>query len=429
MVESSYHAVHEQAEPILIVSSDSHAGPSLTRDLRPFCPARYLDEFDDFAAHVAERGGHLARTVRVVSEEGSSLLRQALALTTSCPGQTDPAARLRDMDASGIAAEVIFAGGQNGEILPFVGQGWDAGVQEISPELRAVGNHFWNEWLAGFVAAAPERLLGTMQIPIWDIHAAIREMRWARGAGLRVVNLPAPRSDLLPYNDLAYEPFWSVCEELQLPLVTHGGGGDRPLGFPGPGGMHLNLYEQGWLSRRHLWQLIFGGVFERHPNLRLMFTEQRVRWVGPTLSELDSIYYSDDWARDLRKELPRSPSEYWASNCYNGGSFLTKWEAATMREEVGIDNLCWGSDYPHYEGTWPDTELALRNTFSDLPEEDTRKILGENAIRALFLDRQTLESVARAIGPTPTELSKPVEQQEFPEFRSGAFRNVGCWSS
>jgi predicted TIM-barrel fold metal-dependent hydrolase len=429
MTEPSHQAVDASASRILIVSSDSHAGPSLKRDLRPLCPKKYLDEFDDFAEHTAERGGHLAQAVQVVQDEGSVLLRQALALTASCAGQTDPHARLRDMDSDGIAAEVIFAGGQNGEILPFVGQGWDAGVREIAAELRAVGNHIWNEWLAGFVSAAPTRLLGTIQIPIWDIDAAIREMQWSREAGLRVVNLPAPRADLVPYNDPAYEPFWDACEDLQLPLVTHGGGGDRPLGFPGPGGMHINLYEQGWLSRRHLWQLIFGGVFERHPGLRVMFTEQRVRWVGPTLSELDSIYYSDDWARDLRKEMPRSPSEYWASNCYNGGSFLTKWEAATMRDEVGVDNLCWGSDYPHYEGTWPDTRVSLRNTFSDVPEEDVRKILGENAVRALYLDREALAPVARAIGPTPADLSVQPGADEFPEFRSGAFRNVGCWSS
>ena len=58
-----------------------------------------------------------------------------------------------------------------------------------------------------------------------------------------------------------------------------------------------------------------------------------------------------------------------------------------MREEVGVDNLCWGSDYPHYEGTWPETTVALRNTFGELPESDTRKILGLNAVTALHLDR------------------------------------------
>jgi predicted TIM-barrel fold metal-dependent hydrolase len=410
----------------LVVSSDSHAGPSLERDLRQYCPASYLHDFDDFAQRVRHGVGHGHLITLVVQNEPA--LHDALARTASCPGQTDPVARLRDMDEAGIAAEVIFAGGQNGEMLPFIGIGWDAGSRDIAHELRAVGEHIWNEWLADFVSPAPERLLGVMQVPIWDVDAAVREVEWGRSKGLRAVNLPAPRSDLAAYNDPVYEPFWSACEALGLPLVTHGGGGDAPMGFPGPAGKHLYLYESGWLSRRHLWQLIFGGVFHNHPNLKLVFTEQRVRWVGPTLVELDSIYYSEDWARELRVELPKSPSEYWASNCYNSGSFLTGWEAA-MRDEVGLENLLWGSDYPHYEGTWPCTKLAMRNTFANVPEADTRRILGENALTAYGLDATALRLVADRIGPTPAELRVPLEPEEWPDFRSAAFRAAGRWSS
>jgi predicted TIM-barrel fold metal-dependent hydrolase len=410
----------------LVVSSDSHAGPSLERDLRQYCPASYLQDFDDFAQRVRHGVGHGHLITLAVQNEPA--LRDALARTAGCPGQTDPTARLRDMDDDGVAAEVIFAGGQNGEMLPFIGIGWDAGSRDVAHELRAVGEHIWNEWLADFVSPAPERLLGVMQVPIWDVDAAVRELEWGRNKGLRAVNLPAPRSDLAAYNDPVYEPFWSACEALRLPLVTHGGGGDAPMGFPGAGGKHLYLYESGWLSRRHLWQLIFGGVFHNHPTLNLVFTEQRVRWVGPTLAELDSIYYSEDWARELRVELPKSPSEYWTSNCYNSGSFLTGWEAE-MRDEVGLSNLLWGSDYPHYEGTWPCTKLAMRNAFANVPETETRRILGENALSAYGLDATALRRVADRIGPTPTELRVPLEPEEWPDFRSAAFRAAGHWSS
>jgi predicted TIM-barrel fold metal-dependent hydrolase len=332
------------------------------------------------------------------------------------------------MDQAGIAAEVIFAGGQNGEILPFVGVGWDAGSGDSPQVLRAVGEHMWNAWLADFVSESPERLLGVMQVPIWDIDAAVAELEWGRGAGLCVVNLPAPRSDIAAYNDPVYEPFWSACEALDLPFVTHGGGGERPLGFPGPGGKHLYLYESGWLSRRHLWQMIFGGVFQRHPRLRLIFTEQRVVWVPMALADLDSIFFSDDWGRELRAELQKPPSEYWSSNCYNSGSFLTPWEAA-IRDAVGARNLLWGSDYPHYEGTWPNTKLAMRHAFSGVPEDDARKLLGENAVRAYGLDLPSLRTVADRIGPTPDDLAVPLSADEFPAFRSAAFRTAGHWSS
>jgi len=430
MSTSAARQASEDLDPrrYLVVSSDSHAGPSLERDLRKYCPASYLEDFDDFVRQVPRGVGHGQLITMATQDDAAPLLKEAFARTSGCPGQTDPDARLRDMDEAGIAAEMIFAGGQNGEMLPFIGIGWDAGSRDIARELRAVGEHIWNQWLVEFVSSAPERLLGVMQVPLWDVDAAVREIEWGRTMGLRAVNLPAPRSDLVAYNDPVYEPFWSACESLGLPLVTHGGGGDAPLGFPGPGGKHLYLYESGWLSRRHLWQLIFGGVFHRHPSLKLVFTEQRVRWVGPTLTELDSIYDSEDWARELRADLPKSPSEYWASNCYNSGSFLTEWEAA-MRDEVGVENLLWGSDYPHYEGTWPSTKLALRNTFSSLPERDTRRILGENAVTAYGLDANALRLVADQIGPTPEELRVPLDPHEFPAFRSAAFRTAGRWSS
>ncbi len=420
------HGVDAEQRRYLVVSSDSHAGPSLERDMRPYCPQRYLPDFEDFAKHVHDGVGHLHEIT--VAMQKDPILREAFERTTNCPGQTDPLARLRDMDEAGIAAEAIFAGGQNGEVLPFMGVGWDAGPRESPQILRAVGEHMWNEWLADFVSVAPERLLGVMQVPTWDVDAAVREIEWGRRAGLRLVNLPAPRSDLLAYNDPVYEPLWSACEALGLSLVTHGGGGEAPLGFPGPGGKHMYLYESGWLSRRHLWQLIFGGVFHRHPQLKLIFTEQKVAWVAPTLADLDSIYFSNDWGRDLRAELPKSPSEYWASNCYNGGSFLTPWETG-MRDGVGVTNLLWGSDYPHTEGTWPNTRLAMRHAFSGLPESDTRLILGENAVVAYGLDANALRTVADLIGPTPQDLSEPLAPQQASAIRSLAFRSAGHWET
>jgi hypothetical protein len=129
----------------LVVSSDLHAGPSLQRDLRPYCPARYLPDFDEYARHVRENAGHLHEITLAIQRDPH--LREAFERTASCPGQTDPSARLRDMDDAGIAAEAIFAGGQNGEVLPFVGVGWDAGTRESRrgcvPLVTTSGTNGW----------------------------------------------------------------------------------------------------------------------------------------------------------------------------------------------------------------------------------------------------------------------------------------------
>jgi predicted TIM-barrel fold metal-dependent hydrolase len=435
----------------LIVSSDSHAGPSLEKSLRPYCPKEYLDDFNDFARGVAEgqflrreREHELSHVDRLLfttffTSEGlmSDEQRAAMQSVLTCPGHDDPYARLAEMDQSGVAAEVIFAGGENLEVLPFVGFGADAGPEAVGRELRAVGEQIWNRWLADFVSVDPDRLLGVIQVPIWDIDATIREMEWARERGLKVVNFPAPRRDLVPYNHPEYEPFWSACEALEMTLGTHTGGGESPLGFENPdgsflpGGAQCYIYERFWLTRRHLWQMIFGGVFERHPRLKVVFTEQFVSWVEETLADLDNVHQASaitagrsiathDTTESAAK-LSRRPSEYWASNCFNSGSFLAPHEAA-MRNSVGVHNLLWGTDYPHLEGTWPNTPLSLRNTFCDVPEDDARLILGENAFSAYDLDRNRLREVADKIGPLPVELARPVSPEEKPAVVGRAFR-------
>ncbi len=436
--------------PYVVVSGDSHAGPSLGEDLRPYCPPEHLDAFDVFAnAHreSTERSrrawvsGSFTGSTRGTSEElDIGMLRPEaradglakLERVLGNAGSRDSAARLRDMDDQGIAAELIFAGAQNREVLPWVG-GTDAGSVAFAPELRKVGARIWNAWLADFCAAAPHRLLGVAQIPIWDVPAAIDEIRWAREHGLRAINFPAPRPDYASYNETdVYEPFWSAVEESGLPLVTHTASGEAASGARGTGALLVYVAENLWLSRRALSQLIFGQVFERHPQLRLAFVEQRANWVGHTLSELDSqcLGASDSSMFPLLGASvefpPRLPSEYWAQQCFVADSFMAPFEVH-QREQIGVANLLWGSDYPHLEGTWPHTGLSLRNTFAGVPEPETRAILGDNGIRLFGLDADVMQGIADQIGPTPAELSAPLEVGEFPAFRGLAFRRGGSF--
>jgi predicted TIM-barrel fold metal-dependent hydrolase len=429
-------------QPYLVVSTDAHAGPSLERQLRPYCPATLLEAFDAFAASLRRDreqppqgrdddlvGGNAhVRLTQAARQDPNApeWLKAAYARSRSCPGLQDPDARRADMDADGIAADVILAGGDNGEVLPFAGIGIDAGSTAVAGELKAAGGHIWNAWLADFVSGAPERHVGVMQIPIWDVDQAVREVEWARAAGLKAVNLPAPRGDYPPYTDRVYEPLWAACEAQAVPLVTHSGGGEPALGLNGPLGRSVSAAEIHWLSRRGLWQLTFGGVFERHPGLKLVFTEQRVTWVPETLRDLDSIYFSQAH-RELAQNLPRRPSEYWAEHCFLSGSFLAPFEAAA-RDEVGLRNLMWGSDYPHQEGTWPRTRLSMRNTFAGIPEAEVRMILGLNALAVYDLDEDALRAVANRVGPTPDDLAVKPTKDELPDHIGAAFREIGTYA-
>jgi predicted TIM-barrel fold metal-dependent hydrolase len=403
--------------PYLIVSCDSHAGPSLTRTLRSYCPTKHLADFDEYAGR---QRAILGQQVYFGDDEKH-------AHTIACRGHDDPRTRLRDMDESGVSAQVIFGGGQNGEAVPFLGLGFAAGSTSTSAELRLAGERIWNEWLSDFVSESPQRFVGVMQAPLWDVDTAAAEIERFADRGLGALNFPSPRADFAAYNDPCYERIWSICEERAIPLVSHSGGGDVALGASGPGGPAIALSEFQWLSRRHLPQLIFGGVFERHPGLKVVFTEQRVAWVVETLREYDSLYYSDLYDPAWRAPWPRLPSEYWTEHCYIAGSFLAPFEAE-LRHEVGLRNLLWGDDYPHVEGTWPRTLLNLRDTFATVPEEDARMILGENAVDVYGLDRGSLIEVAQRVGPLPSQLADPVDPAEIPEHPGSTFRRRGSFS-
>ena len=146
--------------------------------------------------------------------------------------------------------------------------------------------------------------------------------------------------------------------------------------------------------------MMLGGVFDRHPDLKLVMTEVRLDWVPAMLAHLDAIY---DACRD---DLPaqRRPSEYWHSNCLGGASFMHKVEVE-MRDEIGVGTILFGRDYPHPEGTWPKTTEWLRDAFAGVPEHDARFILGENAIRFFGLDHDALAAIAEKVGPTLEEVT------------------------
>jgi predicted TIM-barrel fold metal-dependent hydrolase len=233
---------------------------------------------------------------------------------------------------------------------------------------------------------------------------------------------------VLEYNNPAWEPFWAAGEDLGFTLATHSSGGPHFDYMSGPGGIELTIYEGGgWLSRRAAWWLTYGLVFENHPKLNLVIAEQYEGWYLPTMRELDSVHLTFGIQMGT---LPKMPSEYLRSNVYIGGSFMSTFQAEEAVAEGYVENLLWGRDYPHVEGTWqatddpdaePITKLALRHVLSRVPTGDALRIAGQNAVRVYGLDGDYLAGVAARIGaPTAAELA--VAPETLPELdRSNAF--------
>jgi predicted TIM-barrel fold metal-dependent hydrolase len=281
---------------------------------------------------------------------------------------------------------------------------------------------------------------------MWDVEQAVVEVERAHGKGLKGVNFPAMREGELPeYNDLIWEPLWSVCEERKIPLVTHVGGGSRAK-YRGPEATSLMQMETGgFFSRRAIWWLIFGGVFERHPGLKIVITETPGNWMPTLAEEMDVIWrmrlserHQQMGGAEFYAKVPRLPSEYVATNVFFGASFASPYEAEQATLNGLESQFMWGSDYPHIEGTFvnPDgsdmpsvTRLALRNTFCKLSADKVRAMVGGNAIAVYDLDAASLRAIANEIGaPTAEELARPIDA--VPDgaaplaFRSGR----GAWS-
>jgi hypothetical protein len=131
-----------------------------------------------------------------------------------------------------------------------------------------------------------------------------------------------------------------------------------------------------------------------------MMTEVRGDWLPETLRHLDAVY------AQVRNDVPaqRAPSEYWHEHCLMSLSFVHKAEVE-MRHEMGIETIFFGRDFPHAEGTWPNTRDWLSDAFTGVPDDELRLLLGENAIRVLGLDRAKLAAVAERIGPSIDDIT------------------------
>jgi predicted TIM-barrel fold metal-dependent hydrolase len=326
--------------------------------------------------------------------------------------------RLTVLEEQGIHAEVTLPGPVlAGSISPamYLGSRTSTGLDAVWPAI-----HGYNRWLADFCAAAPGRRAGCIPIDFHDMARAVEEVRWARSSGLfGGVMLPAMsvQSRLPGYADRYYDPFWSACEEERMVVTLHTGASgsatDTKYLYDADHGGFLGLYEVFVFTRRPLWFLVLGGVFDRHPELRVAITENGVQWLPALVRDMESFFDTHGGA-PVRSYLKLRPSEYFERHVYIGGSLMKRTEAE-LRHEVGIRRLMWGADYPHLEGAAPIHRLVLRHVFGGMPEPDVRRILGQNAVDLWGFDQAGLQAIADRVGPTVSDLADPISLDAIPE--------------
>ena len=174
------------------------------------------------------------------------------------------------------------------------------------------------------------------------------------------------------------------------------------------GMMGIYITEVVWWSARPLWFLIWGGVFERHRDLKFAITESTTVWVPETLKLMDQRYTETHYSAklgDYRSHLSRKPSEYFHRNVFLGASCMPRREVE-MRHEIGLENIMWGTDYPHPEGTWPVTRDQMVESFHGVPEAELAAMLGGNAARVYGFDTEKLAPLAARSGPEKSAFRK-----------------------
>lgn len=390
----------------LIVSSDCHAGLP-TEEYRPYLDKRFHRAFDDFLSQAQARREAMTR-LGVRNEAFAS--RWFADNAEGLRGGWDSARRDKELDADGVAAEVVFPDADavdSRTAAPFgVGLGLSG---DHDPELGMAGARAHNRWLADFCSLNPTRRCGVALLPVTgETDVVLAEMRRARESGLGALMVPAMWEGKAPYHDRRYDPVWALAAELGMPIVTHSGAAPRH-----EYGDHLGIYvsEVTWWPARPLWFLLWSGVFERFPALRFGVAESGCWWLPNLLWFMDRLYLGAHGGKKLSpfEELRRPPHEYLDRNVFVCATNTKRRELA-QRYEIGVDNILWGSDFPHPEGTWPDTRAWLRKTFHDIPVTETRRMLGLAAVDVFGFDAEALRPVATRIGPRPRDLGQPADQ-------------------
>jgi predicted TIM-barrel fold metal-dependent hydrolase len=283
------------------------------------------------------------------------------------PAGYDPKARIAIQDIEGVDAEVLFP--SVGMIL--------CRVKDL--DYRKACNDAYNRWLQEFCETAPDRLLGLATLTLRTIEEGLIELREAKQMGFHGVMFPGDPS-IEDYDHACYDPIWEACADLGLPVHFHILTSDRDdlstmivRKTRGPKiGQFMSIIRG---VQDIMLMLVFSGVFERHPRLKVVCAEADAGWVPHFMYRMDHAYERHRYWLEVGT-LTKPPSEYFAENIYV--TFQDDYVATHLTDLSPTGRLMWASDFPHNDGTYPHTREVIAKLTDGMSAEDRLRITGAN---------------------------------------------------
>jgi predicted TIM-barrel fold metal-dependent hydrolase len=284
----------------------------------------------------------------------------------------DPHLRVVDQERDGVVGEVVYG------ILGAVGRLAD-------PEVARAVTHIYNGWLADFQRRAPDRFAGIGCLSSVAPSEAAIELARCGELGLKGAEL-GMTYDMLPLWHEDWEPVWKASATSGVPVHIHTVGPAPELEWA----QNPKTYRR-WLAThisgfqipmmKILASLIFGGALERHPTMKVVIGESGIGWLPYALERFDL-----EWEDQFNDLIPKPPSEYWRRQMY--ATFQVDRTGLRNLDAIGAETVMWGSDFPHPDGTWPDSRALLDAQTGDLSAEAKRLILFENAANLYGFPKQ-----------------------------------------
>ena len=272
--------------------------------------------------------------------------------------------RRKDLALDGMSKEIVFPQSLLGYVDP-------------DPEIRSTIASVYNDYLAKQQHINPDFIGVGLCSNWWEPEKIPGALQRLLDLGIKAFMMPTKLKDSsgkeMSYADPSMDPFWAAASRVGLPVIFHVG---EALNFEGRGGLAAGALQVFAPFRGPISQLVFGGVFDRFPDVQVVFAEAGIGWVLPWLQDAEALY---DLYGSLLDPIEHRPSYYWRNNCY--GTFQADELGLAHVDVLGADRIMWAADYPHSEGTFGFSRKAMKVVYDTLGEEDAKLVLGGNAKR------------------------------------------------